>query len=73
MRDTINLALTLSTQHLLRQRLGLLFYQSRKADLSSNLIIDHISASQGESQARYGRKVGKQAKRTHIKIIVKER
>jgi large subunit ribosomal protein L22 len=41
--------------------------------MSSNLIIHHISAHKGESQPRYGRKSGRQAKRTHIKIIVKEK
>jgi len=41
--------------------------------MSSKLIISHISAHKGESQSRYGRKIGQQAKRTHIKIIVKEK
>ena len=41
--------------------------------MSKNLIISHISVHKGETQSRYGRKMGKKAKRTHIKIIVKER
>ena len=41
--------------------------------MSSDLIIDQISAHKGSTQSRYGRKVGKKAKRTHIKIIVKEK
>jgi|SRR3989344_1283504 len=41
--------------------------------MSSKLIISHISTHKGNNQSRYGRKVGKQAKRTHIKIMVKEK
>jgi large subunit ribosomal protein L22 len=41
--------------------------------MSSKLIVFHISAHKGNAQSRYGRKMGKKAKRTHIKIIVKER
>lgn len=41
--------------------------------MSKNLVISHISAHKGETQSRYGRKMGKKAKRTHIKIIVKEK
>lgn len=41
--------------------------------MSSNLIITHISAHKGESQSRYGRKIGKKTKRTHIKIVVQEK
>ena len=41
--------------------------------MSSNLIITHISAHKGETQSRYGRKMGQQAKKTHIKITVKEK
>ena len=41
--------------------------------MSKNLIISHISAHKGPSQSRYGRKIGKKTKRTHIKIIVEEK
>ena len=41
--------------------------------MSKNLVIAHISAHKGEAQSRYGRKMGKKAKRTHIKIMVKEK
>ena len=41
--------------------------------MSKNLMISHISAHKGETQSRYGRKMGKKAKRTHIKIVVKEK
>lgn len=41
--------------------------------MSSNLLISHISAHKGERQSRYGRKIGKKAKRTHIKIVVQEK
>ena len=41
--------------------------------MSKNLIITHISAHKGGKQSRYGRKMGKRAKRTHIKIIVQEK
>jgi len=41
--------------------------------MSKNLLISHISAHKGETQSRYGRKMGKKAKRTHIKIIIKEK
>ena len=46
---------------------------ARYKGMSQNLIISHISANKGEGQARYGRKIGRKAKRTHIKIIVKEK
>ena len=41
--------------------------------MSQNLIISHISAHKGQTQSRYGRKMGKKAKRTHIKIILQEK
>jgi len=41
--------------------------------MSKNLTITHISAHKGQKQSRYGRKVGKKAKRTNIKIIVQEK
>lgn len=41
--------------------------------MSSKLIITHISAHKGESQSRYGRKIGRRAKKTHIKITVQEK
>jgi len=41
--------------------------------MSKNLFISHISAHKGETQSRYGRKMGKKAKRTHIKIIIQEK
>jgi len=41
--------------------------------MSSKLMISHISAHKGTSQSRYGRKIGRQAKRTHIKITLTEK
>ncbi len=41
--------------------------------MSSKLIITHISAHKGETQSRYGRKMGRKAKRTHINIVVEEK
>jgi large subunit ribosomal protein L22 len=41
--------------------------------MSSNLIISHISAHKGASTPRYGRKVGREGKNTHIKITVSEK
>ena len=41
--------------------------------MSNNLIISHISAHKGETQSRYGRKMGQVAKRTHINLTVKEK
>ena len=41
--------------------------------MQKNLVISHISGHKGETKSRYGRKIGKKAKRTHIKIIVQEK
>lgn len=41
--------------------------------MSSKLVISEISAHKGETQSRYGRKMGQQAKRTHVLIVVKEK
>ena len=41
--------------------------------MGKSLIISHISVHKGETQSRYGRKMGKKAKRTHVKIIVVEK
>ena len=41
--------------------------------MSSELVISEISAHKGESQSRYGRKMGQQAKRAHVMIVVKEK
>ncbi|MBS3135184.1 50S ribosomal protein L22 [Candidatus Woesearchaeota archaeon] len=46
---------------------------AKNKGMSSNLVISHISAHKGNAQSRYGRKIGKKAKKTHIKIIVKEK
>ena len=40
--------------------------------LSSNLMIDHISAHKAPLQLHYGRKRRQKQKNTHIKLVVKE-
>jgi len=41
--------------------------------MPSNLTISHISAHKGASTPRYGRKIGREGKNTHIKITVSEK
>lgn len=41
--------------------------------MGSKLMINHISAHKGVSAQRHGRKIGQQAKRTHITITVKDK
>ena len=40
---------------------------------TANLIIEHINANKASKVMRVGRKRGRQAKRTHIEIVVKEK